>query len=83
MVEVIIGLSANPISLIIKNSAGNPVTTASLGTISPALTNGAMVQGTLYTIPSGTITALTAGTYTATLVTNAGGSFVSPSFTVS
>lgn len=76
------GPGAVPISIIIKDSTGNTVTTATIETIAPALTDGKMVQGTLYTIPTATITALTAGQYTATLVTSAGGNFVSPSFVV-
>ncbi len=69
-------------NLIIKDSSGNTVTVIDTLTMSPAATP--TVQGTLYTI-SGTI-ALglnTPGQYTATLVTAAGGNFVSPSFTVS
>ncbi len=70
-------------SIIIKDSTGNTVATVGIGTISPAVTGNALAKGTLYTIPGVALaTARTSGTYTATLVTNAGGSFVSPSFTV-
>lgn len=81
------GPNAIPTNMIIKDTGGNTVATCPIGTPTPALTNGAMVSGTLYTIPSGTITftngaTALSGTYTATLVTKAGGSFVSPTFTV-
>jgi hypothetical protein len=75
------GPAATPINIIIKDSTGNTVTTVTVGTPIPALTSGKMAQGTLYTIPTATITALTAGQYTATLVTASGGNFISPSFT--
>ncbi len=70
-------------SLIVKDQSGNTIATLEIGTISPTATGNALAKGTLYTLPS-TIysTGLASGTYTATLVTNAGGSFVSPSFTV-
>ncbi len=71
-------------SLIIKNAQGNTVATVTAAITAPASPApspvGAMVQGTLYTITGSTT--LTAGTYTATLVTSAGGNFISPSFTV-
>jgi archaeal type IV pilus assembly protein PilA len=71
-------------SLIIKNSQGNTIETVTasyvLGAGTP--TPSTMAQGTLYTIQGTLATALPTGTYTATLVTNAGGSFISPSFTV-
>jgi flagellin-like protein len=72
-------------SLIIKNSQGNTIETVTASITAPTPTPspaGSMTQGTLYTI-TGTLTAvLPTGTYTATLVTSAGGSFISPSFTV-
>ena len=72
-------------SVIVKNAQGNVVATVTAAISSPSATPaGAMTQGTLYTIvtaATGT-SALPTGTYTATLVTNAGGNFVSPSFTV-
>jgi flagellin-like protein len=72
-------------SLIIKNSQGNTVATVTAAIAAPTPTPspvGSMTQGTLYTI-TGTLTdALLSGTYSATLVTSAGGSFISPSFTV-
>jgi archaeal type IV pilus assembly protein PilA len=78
------GPSATVQSLIIKDNTGNTVAIAT-ATASPTPSPGpGMTQGTLYTI-SGTVTsttALTVGqTYTATLVTSAGGNFVSPAFT--
>jgi flagellin-like protein len=76
----------NPVvsSIIIKDSSGNTVTVLDIGTLAPVTTTKTLATGILYTIPSATFTtALTPGTYTATLVTKAGGSFVSPSFTVS
>jgi len=78
------GPGATPSNLIIKDSSGNTVTTVAIESPTvPALeTDGTMAQGTLYTITHTAITALSTGTYTATLVTQAGGSFVSPSFTV-
>jgi flagellin-like protein len=72
-------------SLIIKNSQGNTVATVTAAIIAPTPVPspaGSMAQGTLYTITGTLTTALTSGTYTATLVTSAGGSFISPSFTV-
>lgn len=72
-------------SIIIKDSAGNTVTTVSATVTAPVPTPspaGTLAQGTLYTITGTTATVLASGTYTATLVTNAGGSFISPSFTV-
>ena len=73
-------------SLIIKNSQGNTVETVAASIIGPSPVPspaGSMAQGTLYTIKGTALTtALTTGTYTATLVTSAGGSFISPSFTV-
>jgi archaeal type IV pilus assembly protein PilA len=62
--------------MIIKNSAGNTVQTATV------LTNTALTGGNLITV-GGTITALAPGSYTVTLTTVAGGSFVSSSFVVS
>jgi flagellin-like protein len=75
-----------PTSIIIKDSTGNTVNTVAVGTITPTptLASGALSTGTLYTIHGAALgTALPSGTYTATLITKAGGSFVSPSFTVS
>jgi archaeal type IV pilus assembly protein PilA len=72
-------------SIIIKDSAGNTVTTVSATVSAPTPTPspaGTLAQGVLYTITGTTASALASGTYTATLVTNAGGSFISPSFTV-
>jgi O-antigen/teichoic acid export membrane protein len=70
-------------SIIVKDQFENTVAPLSIGVISPATTGNALAKGTLYTIPSTVYsTGLATGTYTATLVTNAGGSFVSPSFTV-
>jgi flagellin-like protein len=73
-------------SLIIKNSQGNTVETVAALITGPSPVPspvGSMAQGTLYTIKGAALTtALTTGTYTATLVTSAGGSFMSPSFTV-
>ena len=76
---------ASPVikSVIVKDRFENTVATLSIGVISPATTGNALAKGTLYTIPSTVYsTGLATGTYSATLVTNAGGSFVSPSFTV-
>jgi flagellin-like protein len=50
-------------------------------TVTPSQ-SGTMAQGTLFKIQGTLTTALTSGTYSATLITNAGGIFVSPSFTV-
>ena len=73
-------------SMIIKNAQGNTVATVTAAIAAPTPTpspTGSMVQGTLYTIQGVPLsTALTTGTYTVTLVTSAGGNFVSPSFTV-
>lgn len=72
-------------SIIIKDSAGSTVATVSATVTAPIPTPNpanTLAKGTLYTITGTLGTALTSGTYTATLVTNAGGSFVSPSFTV-
>jgi archaeal type IV pilus assembly protein PilA len=74
------GPAATPNSLIIKDSTGNTVQTVTATVTAGTLSGGKMVQGTLYTI-TGAVTALPVGTYTATFVTTAGGSFVSPSFT--
>jgi hypothetical protein len=71
-------------SLIVKDQSGNTIVKLGIGTISPTATGNALSKGTMYTIPSTVYsTGLATGTYTATLATNAGGSFVSPSFTVS
>lgn len=71
-------------SIIIKDAAGNTVTTVGIGTISPAVTGNALATGTLYTIPSTKLTiTLAPGAYTATLVTYAGNSFISPTLEVS
>ncbi len=81
----------NPVinSLILKDSSGNTVANlglASSGSVAPtpSLANGALSAGTLYTIKSGTYSGTPAlsGSYTVTVITNAGGNFVSPSFTV-
>jgi flagellin-like protein len=48
----------------------------------PPSQSGTMTQGTLFKIQGTLTTALTSGAYTATLITNAGGIFISPSFTV-
>jgi flagellin-like protein len=72
-------------SLIIKNSQGNTVETITASITAPTPVPspaGSMAQGTLYTIKGTLATALGTGSYTATLVTSAGGSFISPSFTV-
>lgn len=70
--------------IIIKDTSGNTVVTLGIGTISPTATGNALAAGTLYDIQSTVYsTGLNAGTYTATLTTSAGGSFVSPSFVVS
>jgi len=71
-------------SIIIKDSAGNTVATVSVIVTNPVPTPspaGTLSRGILYTI-TGSTTALPSETYTATLVTNAGGSFVSPTFIV-
>jgi flagellin-like protein len=79
------GPAAVPQDIIIRDAAGNAVATCSVGTVTPTLATGnTMAAGTLYTIPSGALSAsLTSGSqYSATLITKAGGSFVSPSFNV-
>jgi hypothetical protein len=71
-------------SIIIKDAAGNTVTTVGIGIISPAVSGNALAPGTLYTIPSAKLTiTLASGAYTATLVTYAGNSFISPTLEVS
>jgi flagellin-like protein len=81
----------NPVvsSIIIKDSSGNTVYTVGLATATPitpapTITSGALSTGILYNINSAPLASsnIPAGTYTATLVTKAGGSFVSPSFVV-
>ena len=70
-------------SIIVKDQSGNTIANLGIGTISPTTTGNALAKGTLYTIPSEVYsTGLATGTYMATLVTNAGNSFFSPSFTV-
>jgi archaeal type IV pilus assembly protein PilA len=77
------GPAAKINSLIIKDSTGNTVGTVTASTPGTLDANGKMVQGTLYTINGAALTsALTSGSYTATLVTSSGGNFVSPAFTV-
>ena len=77
------GTAATPVNMIIKASNGTTVATVQLGIISPALTDAKMALGTLYTIPSATLTtALSPGNYTAILITIAGSSFASPSFVI-
>ena len=63
------------LSFIVHDASGNTVASGALTVSSGTWDGGALVQ--LTGGPS-----LTAGIYTATLVTPAGGSFVSPSFTV-
>ena len=60
--------------LIIKDVAGDTIGQATL-------TNIPLTVGTLQTL-TGTYVGLPAGTYTVTITTVAGGSFVSPSFTI-
>ena len=72
-------------TVIVKNAQGNVVATVTAAITAPTPTPspaGSMSQGTLYTILTSATSGLSTGTYTATLVTNAGGNFVSPSFTV-
>ena len=70
------GPAATINGLIIKNGSGDTVGTASITT-----TTLLLASGTLTPI-SGTVTGLTQGaTYTVTVTTKAGGSFVSPQFT--
>ena len=64
-------------SIIVKGSSGNTVASAT------ATAGSTWAGGALVTVMSGTLSStLTAGTYTATLITQAGGSFVSPAFTI-
>jgi flagellin-like protein len=63
------------LSYILHDAAGNTIDTGTL-TATGTWDGGALVELT------GTPTATLDGTYTATLVTPAGGSFVSPAFTV-
>jgi len=82
LVQCTSGPQPNPQSIIIKDSMGNTAGTAT-AVITPTPSAGAnpFASGALVTIV-GTMTAdLTVdGSYTATFVTAAGGSFVSPSF---
>ena len=78
--------SVSPVlnSIIVKDASGNTVATLGIGTITPNTTGNALSKGILYTIqanvnPNG----LSTGTFTATLTTIAGSSFVSPTFAVS
>ena len=64
------------LNIIIKDVSGNTVT--SISATSAAWTGGALAKVTSTALTTG----LTTGAYTATLVTPAGGSFVSPSFNV-
>src|SRR5208283_3079722 len=75
------GPQATVNGMIIKDSAGNTVASATDLAITPVGTPAmALTTGTLTTL-TGTVPALLAGTsYTATVTTDAGGSFVSPSF---
>jgi flagellin-like protein len=67
-----------PNGMIIKDSSGNTIETLTLGT------TATMTTGSLTTITgTGATDILSAGSYTATLITQAGGNFVSPSFVVS
>jgi hypothetical protein len=63
--------------MILKDSTGNTVQTASAVTGTPGL-----VSGVLSTV-TGTFTTVSSGQYTITLTTAKGGSFVSSSFVVS
>jgi flagellin-like protein len=78
------GATPNAQSVIVKDGAGNTVAT---GTVD-AITAGAWSNGALVTITCTPVELVSGGfpatgtyTYTATLVTAAGGSFVSPAFT--
>jgi hypothetical protein len=59
--------------MIIKNSAGN--------TVGQDLTISTLLTADVLTPVAGTVT-LTSGSYTAVITTEAGGSFVSPTFSV-
>ena len=71
------GPAATVNGLIIKDASGN--------TVAAATPNNALVTGQLTTIASGALTPtpIAKGTYTVTVTTAAGGSFVSPQFVVS
>jgi len=74
------GPAANVNSLILKDSSGNTVGVITSLTLSPT---GALTAGTLTSV-SGTYTSATSlsgNSYTVTVTTAAGGSFVSSSFT--
>jgi hypothetical protein len=66
----------------VKDASGNTVANLGIGTITPVTTGNTLASGTLYIIQS-TVNpnGLNIGAFTATLVTVAGNSFVSPSFT--
>lgn len=68
--------------IIVKNSSGNTVAAPGISSISPSTSNNVLAMGTLYSIQS-TMVSLTSGTYTVTLTTVGGSSFVSPSFVIS
>jgi hypothetical protein len=70
--------------MIVKDSSGNTVSNIGINTITPLSSGNRLSTGTLYTITSTNIsTGLGTGAYTVTLLTQAGGSFVSPAFTAS
>ena len=75
-VEQTSGPAASVNGLIVKDASGNTIA-ATASTFTPV----PLTAGTLTTIPSGALT-IPAGTYTVTVTTKAGGSFVSPQFVV-
>jgi hypothetical protein len=71
-------------SLLVKDATGHIVSNLGIATINPSTSGVRLSPGTLYTITSTAIlNGLGTGTYTVTLVTQAGSSFVSPAFTES
>ena len=65
------------LSFIVHDASGNTVDSGALTTLATDWSGGVLVE-----LTGPATSALEPGTYTATLVTPAGGSFVSPSFTV-
>lgn len=72
------GPAATINGLIIKDSSGNTFTVES--TIVAATGTNPLTMGQMTTLTGTSGTTLTSGTYTATVTTKAGGSFVSPTF---
>ena len=78
------GLTPVVNSIIIKDASGSTIATVGIASISPTATGNALAKDKLYSIQGVAFTnVLGSGTYTATITTAAGGSYISPTSTIS